>query len=476
MFAFLGQRPLHYTDLWGHLAYGRWICTHHALPATEPFLPLAQGVSIIDTAWLCQVLGYQLEFWCGPGGMQFVSAALVTLICAVLTRLIFRETKSQILALGGVAWYFIVHWNHFQVIRPQLAGLLSFVVLLWLLGRWRKPRWTGVAIPVVVALWANLHGSFPMGLMLLASCTAGRALDITLRTRHWQAALRDHPTRRLAGWTVLAGLAALINPYGWRLYAEVLSFAGNPNLADMVEWKPLQIDGYRGRMFFLTAGGLLLMLRFSPRRILAGEVILIGGIGLLSLWSARFAVWWFPLAIIVLARHTSAIATARGWWMMPRASSRSLFWAVVAAVGLLAAVLSTPVSRALLRGTKLPLQDVVAKGTPLKATAYLREHPPTGQVFNTMEWGDYLIWGGPPEIRVFAASHVHLLPAEVWRDYLAMTGVVDGWENLLSKYDVQTVVIDRWYRRGLVSRLDISPHWRRVHQDSFAAIYVRRNP
>ena len=33
---------LWYTDLWSHVAYGRWIIDHRALPTFEPFLPLAR--------------------------------------------------------------------------------------------------------------------------------------------------------------------------------------------------------------------------------------------------------------------------------------------------------------------------------------------------------------------------------------------------------------------------------------------------
>jgi hypothetical protein len=148
----------------------------------------------------------------------------------------------------------------------------------------------------------------------------------------------------------------------------------------------------------------------------------------------------------------------------------------VVVFGAMASVSAMPIGWATLTRTELPLKAVVARGTPLAATDYLQRQPPRGQVFNTMEWGDYLLWAGPPDLQVFADSHVHLLPPEVWEDYLAIVGVVDGWEELLSKYDVQTIVLDRWYRWKLISRIEASPRWQRVHQDSFAAIYIRRNP
>ncbi|HET6423976.1 MAG TPA: hypothetical protein VFG20_09855, partial [Planctomycetaceae bacterium] len=67
-------RPLWHTDLWGHLAYGKLIATLRALPSTEPLMPLAKGVPVIDTAWLSQLIGYGTVTTLGLAGLQGLSA------------------------------------------------------------------------------------------------------------------------------------------------------------------------------------------------------------------------------------------------------------------------------------------------------------------------------------------------------------------------------------------------------------------
>ncbi len=57
-FLALSSLPLWHTDLWGHLAYGRFIWQAGSIPATEPFMPLSRGVELVDTAWLSQVIGF----------------------------------------------------------------------------------------------------------------------------------------------------------------------------------------------------------------------------------------------------------------------------------------------------------------------------------------------------------------------------------------------------------------------------------
>ena len=55
---FFSILPIWHTDVWGHLSYGRFIWNAKSLPATEPLLPLSQGIPFVDTAWLSQLIGY----------------------------------------------------------------------------------------------------------------------------------------------------------------------------------------------------------------------------------------------------------------------------------------------------------------------------------------------------------------------------------------------------------------------------------
>jgi hypothetical protein len=230
---------LHHTDLWGHLAYGRLICETAALPATEPLLPLAEGVPLVDTAWLAQVLGYQVMAQWGPAGVQFLHAATIAACLALVAWGLYRHTHSFTFSVLGLGLFETLNWFQFQIVRPQMGGLICFVVLLSLLTtrRWHKLHW--VAIPATLAVWANLHGSFIVGLVLLGCAVLGRGIDVWRRTGRVSRIFRDRHARRLLLTTELAAAATLLNPYGLRLYAEVLSFSGNLNLQDLIEWNSL---------------------------------------------------------------------------------------------------------------------------------------------------------------------------------------------------------------------------------------------
>ena len=100
-------------------------------------------------------------------------------------------------------------------------------------------------------------------------------------------------------------------------------------------------------------------------------------------------------------------------YVQPRVS-----W-TLASISVVALCLSAaPIFSQQVGGSEVGFESRLSRETPVAAVAYLQSHPPQGQVFNTFEWGDYLLWAGPESVEVFVASHVHLVPVDVWQDYL----------------------------------------------------------
>jgi hypothetical protein len=124
-------------------------------------------------------------------------------------------------------------------------------------------------------------------------------------------------------------------------------------------------------------------------------------------------------------------------------------------------------------GRSTDFERCVSMQTPVAAVRWLREHPPTGQLFNTYEWGDFLVWAGPRNVKVFVTSQAHLVPREVWRDYMAVSDVSPGWEEILDRYRVENVLIDKEGRRALISHLKADQRWQRAYDDEIAVVFTR---
>ena len=478
----LSEQPLWHTDLWGHLAYGRTIWRLGAIPSTEPLMPLSAGVRFVDTAWLSQLIGYAAHSAWGNAALQSLYALSIAACLSLLIWCCYRRTRSAGWTLAGCCLFAWVDWQQLQIIRPQLAGLVCFVWLFVLLTsrRWSRVKW--LIVPVLFALWANLHGSFPIGLALLGCFCLGRAMDVARRTGRLKAVLRDARVRRCFLLTGLAAAAVLLNPYGWRLYAEVSSVPASPNLGNLVEWQPLTLQMKQGRAAAAAVLALGLVYCMTPRRISAAELLLLAGIGGAALWASRFVLWWAPVAGYCLAVHGAAWQGKRKKEKVKReeeqaastVSPRSVKWTVVSVGLVLFFFAKSPLGLALVRGRQPDPEASFSAQTPLRAAEYLRKHPPSGQVFNTFEWGDYLLWAGPEGTRVFVASHAHLVPCKVWQHYRQVVRLAPGWEKTLHDYCVETIVIDKAGRKSLIGRLRRNADWQVEYEDRRAIVFARK--
>ena len=482
-FLLFNLRPLWHTDLWGHLSYGRHIWNSGALPSTEPLMSLAVGSSFVDSSWLCQVLGYGAWLVGGKAALASGFGAVVALALGLLLFRVHNRTRSGLfatLAFGLTVW---INWHQLAIIRPQAIGFLMFCGLFCGLMRrdWSKANWW--LVPAMFALWANIHGSFVVGLGLLGCFTLGRAIDVVRRSGNPMAMLHDVKVSRLLLLTELAAVATLINPYGLGLYATVLTFGSHPNLASIIEWQPLTISMAQGQAAAVAVLLLFFAYRVSPRRVASAEVLTLTIFGASALWTSRMIMWWAPLAAVLIALHGAAAWRKwRGLGLSLEPAPRASMWTIVS-IGISLVVFQLShvggVAIAAIAG-KYPSAraDKVALSrlTPVGAADFLVENPPQGLVFNTYELGDYLQWAGPEEIQVFVNSHAHLAPPDVWNAYMNIIERRANWLSMLDRYGVNAIVLDKQYRAPMIDSLSQNEDWRLQFSDDRSAVFYRHKP
>src|SRR5690606_33311568 len=103
----------------------------------------------------------------GPSALQFLYAGSITFCLALLAWRLYHRTGSTPFTLLGLAVFGWADWQQLLVIRPQLIGLMCFVSLFTILTarKWRPIYW--LVIPALFVVWANCHGSFVVGILLL---------------------------------------------------------------------------------------------------------------------------------------------------------------------------------------------------------------------------------------------------------------------------------------------------------------------
>jgi len=90
LFLTLNYLPLQVTDLWGHVAYGQWIWQHGSMPTADPVSALADGMRVVDTAWLSQVILSAVE----PLGVQALIGVIGSIGVSINAAISSREAAG----------------------------------------------------------------------------------------------------------------------------------------------------------------------------------------------------------------------------------------------------------------------------------------------------------------------------------------------------------------------------------------------
>lgn len=230
------------------------------------------------------------------------------------------------------------------------------------------------------------------------------------------------------------------------------------NVGSIQEWQPMPFDLAVGKVF------LFLLLAFCVLQLAFPVAYRLDDIGLLlfAVYAActhrRFLIFFVLIFTPLLARHLDR-------WTKPAAfvKDRPRLNAV-----LIAALVSGMVA---LYPSEAKLDEVVARGFPLHAVSYIREHAVPPKLYNWYGWGGYLIWTLGPERQVFVDGRADLYEYPgVLSDYLAIERLQANARTLLERYQVEACLIPR--ESALATFLASQPDWKLLYADDLSALYV----
>jgi hypothetical protein len=95
-------------------------------------------------------------------------------------------------------------------------------------------------------------------------------------------------------------------------------------------------------------------------------------------------------------------------------------------------------------------------------------------MFNTYDFGGYLVLARGPEHKVFLDGRSELYePAGVLADYFEIANVKPGAFATLQKYGFQSCLLG--HDDPMATVLTALPEWQKVYEDSTSILFVRRN-
>ena len=461
--------PILDPDVWWHLRVGQWICEHRAVPTTDPFSIHGAEKAWVAYSWLYEVLVYGLYEAFGLAGIVIYRAAMSLAVVAVLHRLIHRRVANFHVALGLTAIASLAMTPLFSE-RPWLFTLCFTTLTLDTVLTMReqssaRAMWL---LPLVFALWANLHIQFVYGFLLLGLACVVPWLDAKVlhlpsaRTRRlfWVSESR---TIALTG---LCFAATLINPYHVRLYGVVWEYATQPGPFRCInELRALEFREMPDWVVLLLGAAAVFVLG-RQRRASSFDLLLLAGAGVLA-FRARRDLWFLVVAAALILAKASA-GSLRGRQLDPP-SMRLRFSRRVAAAGILMAVtLGLAWQRDL---STENLRRTVARVFPVESAAIVAERGYIGPIFNDFNWGGFLIWSLPQHPVVLdGRTNLHgdermLRIGNTW-------AAGPGWRDDPDLLAANLVLADVGSPLGNVLAMD--ERFEFVHEDAVARLFVRK--
>ena len=411
------------VDLAYHLRAGEQILAGGGIPRVDTFTFTAAGREWVDQQWGAQVIlatTFRLAGWLGlvvlRGGLVGLLFGLLFLACRL------RGADVRMAAWLSLAAFIVA--APALALRPQLIGMVLLALTLVLVaGRRTHPRLIYL-VPVVVALWANVHGSFFFGPVVVGL--------VWLEDVHE----RVPPATRTLIVAVVAALATLANPFGPTVWSYAVGLSTNPEVtARISEWQRTTLGTVPGILFYSSALAVVVLIARRGRSTGWPTLAWLAIFFVIGAYAIRGVAWWPLGAAFVLAGVLNRGA-ARPERPTP-SLGRRVNAAIVVALAVVGIVL-LPVWRATDPAIGAPTG--VLTDAPSGITGALRATARSGdRVFNPQPWGSWFEFA-LPDVLVAIDSRFELFPRETWSDYETVATGGSGWPTVLDKWGVTIVV------------------------------------
>ncbi len=487
------------VDLAYQLRAGGSVLDGAGIPHTDSYTFTIAGTIWPDQQWGAQGLLAAVYRAAGWNGLAILRAVLVGATFGLLLFVVRRRAPQ--LPMRGAA---LVVLGAFVIaaptlaLRPQLFAMVLFAAaLLVLADRDRHPGRVWL-LPLFALFWANLHGSFPLVIVLagLAWFTDLRGSSPDLRgsspdlgtSRPARAGRRGSLGRHtMLAVAAVSALATLVNPLGLGVWSYVVNLATNPTIGSGVsEWRPPGLTDAPGILFWLSVVVVVALIAWRARRRRAARqpalppwpaLLTLAVFGVLGALTGRGLAWWPLVAVFVcsgfLGRPETPGSPGEAPGQAPRVVRRSRLNAVVAGILVLAGIALLPLWRPLgPAAVPIGVVSFAPQGITQRLALYENLNSHAATAWNPQVWGSWLEFAVPGEL-VAVDSRIELFPTDLWNDVDQVARGSPDAIAILERYDPDFVVVERPDQHALEAALSAAPAWACIYGDVDGSIWAR---
>jgi hypothetical protein len=438
------------NDLHIFMAMGQEMAQSGQFMERDSFTWTAQGTPFIHGPWGFSLLSWWIYDCAGLFGLRLFNGLLAALTVALLGRAaVLRGADTRAAAFCCLFAFTLLFQN--LAVRAQTWVYPLFAVLIWWVSVRRPPKAHWLVGVLVGCLWANMHGSFPAGLVFLALTGAG-----LVWTTH---DLKDAKTPIILALAFVAGTC--IGPNGPGIYGFVLSNSDLPQARGLSEWNSPQLLSISGMRLTLALSLWAILIFKTPRALAARDWLPVLAFAGLALTGTRFISWFGLASAVPLALRLSKSMTPSPGMPLPLLRRfflvLSLFWVLF-----------------LVRGVQ-PRDQELRTETPTTAVAAIQASAPGGRILNPPEYGGYTRFELGPNWKISSDMRVWIFDDAAWYVYPQLAQGPKDWSEQLDRAGVtHLLLLPLPFHDGLIKRAKESPDWKLLAEDESGLSFQRR--
>lgn len=364
----------------------------------DPFSFTAQGEAWRTQSWIADLLYGTLERWTGDLSWVWPVVAVTMTITLIFVGLAaYREAGNSLvvaIVLFFTAWLVL----RTLVPRPVVFSHLLLAALVVVLAH-RRLRWV---IPLLIWVWAGVHGSFIIGLGLIVL----------------EAIRSDR--RELWGLLGLSVVSASLTAHGLALWGVLGEFAASRGALDLIqEWAPPDLTDLSAAPYALFIGALFL--GAARGRLAVRDLVVVVPFLLFGLTSYRALI---PATIVLAPWVARAIEIPAA----PRRVESGLLNGAIAAVIVVVAVWV-----GLERADSNPDDELF----PVSAAAALAPGP----LFHGDAVGGYLIYSAWPDRLVYTDDRAELYGEERFQEFVDARAGLPVWQDVFQLHGIDQALL-----------------------------------
>lgn len=465
-----GHNLLNDGDTGWHIRVGEYIIDNFHVPRHDMFSHISPPLPWFAHEWLSEVIMALVYSLAGLTGIVIFFSFLIALVYSLLFNLLRSFNCNIVIAAALVLLATVsstLHW----LARPHIFSLVLAILYYSILDRYQhKGKDRLYLLPILMLLWANLHGGFILGFLLLGVYFIGNAASV-LSSDEATRNMAMARCKKLALFGVICLLFSLLNPRGYHLLLFPFETVSNQWLMDNVQefLSPNFHKKLPYKYLLLLTIGVLAMSRAALSVI---ELVLVLLFTYMSLYSARYIPLFAIIVTPIVSRHIDGILQrwnnravsffqkrSRNLELVDSTSRGHLY----PAIGILLVCFS-----AWTGGIEFKFDE---NKKPVAAVEFLKKEHIPGKMFNNDEFGDYLIYATWPQYKVFFDGRSDMY-GELWgKQYLEVVTLRRDWREILEKHHFDWIFISAG--SPLSNVLLGEKEWHLLYADTVAHIFLK---